>query len=126
MARSTKEWIGRTDDTPIPTRVKLRVFERYHGRCANLDCQRPINSRWPGAYDHCVALVNGGEHRERNLQLLCVPCHAVKTKADVGQKKKDNRVKAKHIGIKTRKGRPMPGSRDSGIKMKIGGGWERR
>jgi hypothetical protein len=50
----------------------------------------------------------------------------VKTPADVAEKKAINRVRMAHLGIKERKSRPMPGSRDSGIKMKIGGGWEGR
>jgi 5-methylcytosine-specific restriction endonuclease McrA len=124
MGRTVKEWIGKTDDEAIPVRVKLRVFERYGKRCA--ECTLVIRGRLRPAYDHIRALANGGEHREGNLQLLCVPCHKVKTRADVGEKRVNNRVKAKHLGIKKRKGRPMPGSRDSGIKMKIGGGWERR
>jgi 5-methylcytosine-specific restriction endonuclease McrA len=124
MGRAVKEWIGKTDDEAIPLRVKLRVFDRYGSRCA--ECKLIIRGGLLPTYDHIKALTNGGENREGNLQLLCVPCHKVKTKGDVGEKKISNRVKAKHLGIKKRKGRPMPGSRDSGIKMKIGGGWERR
>lgn len=124
MVREVKEWIGKTDDEAIPVRVKLRVFDRYHRTCT--ECSKDISGGLFPAYDHIVAIVNGGENRESNLQLLCVPCHKVKTAADVGQKRVNNRVRAKHLGIKKTKGRPMPGSRASGIKMKIGGGWVRR
>lgn len=31
--RSTEEWRGASPDTPVPLRVKLRVFERDHGVC---------------------------------------------------------------------------------------------
>jgi 5-methylcytosine-specific restriction endonuclease McrA len=37
-------------------------------------------------YDHVSALINGGQHRESNIQLLCSACHKVKTKADVAEK----------------------------------------
>lgn len=124
MARTLKEWIGKTDDEAVPVRVKLRVFERFGKRCAN--CTLIIRGSLLPAYDHIRALTNGGENRESNLQLLCVPCHKVKTKDDVGEKRINNRVRAKHLRIKKTKGRPMPGSKASGIKMKIGGGWERR
>ena len=124
MGRTVKEWIGKTDDEDIPTRVKLRVFDRFGGRCAG-DCGLVIRGSLRPAYDHVRAITNGGENREGNLQLLCVPCHKDKTKADVGEKRVNNRVKAKHLGIK-KKGRPMPGSRASGIKMLIGGGWVKR
>lgn len=122
MARTVKEWVGKTDDETIPGRVRLRVFDRFEGRCAV--CKLKVRLRVE--YDHVVALVNGGRHAESNLQLLCGPCHKAKTKADVGEKKINNRVRSKHLGIKKRKGRPMPGSRDSGIKMLIGGGWKWR
>ena len=31
MARSVAEWVGATPDTPVPPRVRLRVFERDEG-----------------------------------------------------------------------------------------------
>jgi 5-methylcytosine-specific restriction protein A len=33
MPRSVAEWIGKTDNTPVPPRVKMRIFERHNGRC---------------------------------------------------------------------------------------------
>lgn len=94
--RKVKEWIGKTDDTAIPLRVKLRIFELYDGCCAI--CTKAIMLR--PAYDHTVALCNGGENRESNLRLLCVsPCHSEKTRADVAEKAKVNRVRKKHLGI---------------------------
>lgn len=119
-----KEWIGKTDDEAIPVRVKLRILDKFGKRCVH--CTLMVGASLKPAFDHIKALINGGENREGNLQLLCVPCHKVKTRADVGEKRIDNRVRASHLGIKKTKGRPMPGSRASGIKMKIGGGWERR
>lgn len=74
--RSVPEWIGKTPDTPIPQRVKLRIFERDGKRCQ--ECTRPVGAgRLPFAFDHIRALVNGGEHRETNLQLLCEHCRPV-------------------------------------------------
>jgi 5-methylcytosine-specific restriction protein A len=35
--------------------------------------------------DHILALVNGGADDESNLQSLCIPCHDVKTREDLGQ-----------------------------------------
>jgi 5-methylcytosine-specific restriction protein A len=90
-----KEWIGATDDQAIPSRVKIRTFKLYGGKCAI--CTNPVTH---AAYDHRQALINGGSHRESNLQLLCVPCHKVKTRADVEEKSVTARVFAKHIGIK--------------------------
>lgn len=38
--------------------------------------------------DHVVALVNGGEDTEANLQSLCDECHRIKTAKDLGHKPK--------------------------------------
>lgn len=124
MTRTTPEWIGKTDDTPVPPHVRLRVFERFGGICC--ECAvKIIGRRW--VCDHRKAIINGGANRENNLGPIHEVCdRTIKTPADVAEKRVNNRVRSKHLGIKKRKGRPMPGSRDSGIKMKIGGGWERR
>jgi len=123
MSRSLPEWIGKTDDDPVPDRVKVRVFEKSRGVCGI--CTAGIRGGW--ICDHEIALINGGENRESNLRAICEHCdRKVKTPADVAQKSKNYRVRLRHLGIKKRKSRPIPGSRDSGIKMKIGGGWEWR
>ncbi len=98
FVRTVDEWIGKHDDSSPPARVKLRVFAEFNGKCAH--CTLKIERKLRPAYDHCTALVNGGGNRESNLQLLCVPCHAIKTGADVKDKSDTNRIKAKHIGLK--------------------------
>lgn len=117
MSRELPEWIGSSDDQAIPARVKIRIFDRHGGNCCA--CTLPIRGKLRPAYDHIQALINGGEHRESNLQLLCVPCHAVKTKADVAEKSVTARKRTKHLGIK--KPSRFPGSRDSKFKKKIDG-----
>jgi 5-methylcytosine-specific restriction enzyme A len=98
MTRAVEEWIGASDDQAIPARVKVRVFDAFGGRCAV--CTLQIAGKLRPAYDHAIAIINGGENREANLQLLCVPCHALKTKADVAEKSVVYRKRAKHLGIK--------------------------
>lgn len=98
MTRAVDEWVATNDNQAIPARVKIRVFDRASGVCA--ECTLQIAGKLRSAYDHIQALINGGQHRESNLQLLCVPCHAVKTKADVAEKSVTARVRAKHLGIK--------------------------
>lgn len=123
MSRELPEWIGANDDQAIPARIKIRVFDAFGGRCAV--CSLQIAGKLRPAYDHAIALINGGENREANLQLLCVPCHAVKTKTDVAEKSLVARKRAKHLGIAP-KGRPMPGSRASGLRKRMDGRVERR
>jgi 5-methylcytosine-specific restriction endonuclease McrA len=124
LTRELPEWIGATDDTPIPPRVKVRVFKEAKGCCEI--CTLQIYGKLRPEYDHRIALANGGANRETNLQLLCVPCHAIKTGADVKEKATVYRKTAKHLGIKLKKGRPFPGARNSPWKKKIGGGMVRR
>lgn len=122
-ARTVKEWIGEKPETAIPPRVELRVFDRFGGRCAS--CTRKVRFRSDYEIDHCTALINGGENREANLQVLCTECHRRKTGADVAEKATTYRKRRKHLGIK-RTSRPLPGGKTSPWKAKIGGGWVRR
>lgn len=92
--RAVPEWIGKTPDTAIPPRVKLRVHHNAEGMCAKCGLEAT-----PGEYDHTIPIVLGGENRESNLQLLCVPCHKIKTKLDVKIKAKVARVRKKRLGI---------------------------
>jgi 5-methylcytosine-specific restriction endonuclease McrA len=117
MTRAVDEWIGKTDNTMPPPRVKLRIFEAHGGKCY-------ITGRklMPGEFDfdHIQALCNGGENRESNLAPVYRPAHRAKTARDVAQKAKDNRVRAKHLGI-TKAARPMPGSKASKWKKRLDG-----
>lgn len=124
MPRDVKEWIGKNDDEKIPARVRVRIFDRCDGKCA--ECGVRIGGSVRAAFDHVVALVNGGENRETNLQLLCLPCHSQKTRSDVAEKAATYRKRLTHLGIKPRKGHPMPGSKASGIRKRMNGTVERR
>lgn len=103
MARIVDEWIGKTDDTPIPPRVKVRVFERHGGRCHLSGRKIMAGDLWD--CDHVVALVNGGENRETNLAPALRDKHREKTAEDVRIKAKIARQKAKYLGLDKPKGR---------------------
>lgn len=95
--RSVEEWVGRTPDSAIPERVKLRVWERCGGRCALSG--RKLRVGDPHDFDHKIALCNGGENRESNLQLVARDKHREKTAADVAERSKVERIRKKHLGI---------------------------
>ncbi len=118
MSRSVAEWIGKTDDTPVPARVRMRVFEKKGGRCHACTRRVSAGERW--ICEHIVALINDGENRERNLGVTCSNCLPAKNAADVSEKSLVARIAKKHLGIK-RKSRPMPGTRASGIRKRMSG-----
>lgn len=116
MTRATPEWIGKTDETPAPPRVKARIVLAQDGICA-CGCGVKLGAAGePIEFDHTVALINGGENRETNLRALRRPCHGVKTRADVAEKAKVARVRGKHLGLKTTK-RKMPYRRFDGTPV---------
>jgi 5-methylcytosine-specific restriction protein A len=102
VSRKLPEWVADHDDQAIPARVKLRLFEAADRRCQ--ECHRPLVGKDKPQYDHIVALINGGEHRENNLRVLCGACHIPKTKADVREKSVIYQKKVKRLGFKRRKG----------------------
>jgi 5-methylcytosine-specific restriction enzyme A len=118
VARSLDEWIGKDDDSPIPPRVRLRVFLKFDGVCQ--ECGGKItHKRW--ICDHRIAIINGGENREGNLGPIHESCDKTKTRADVKEKSIVYRKKAKNIGLKLTKGRPFPGGKNSPWKRTMDG-----
>ena len=114
--RAVPEWIGKTPDTPIPARVKLRVFDRHRGICQITGRKIMPGDKWD--CDHIRAICNGGQNREFNLQPAIQKAHRAKTREDVKQKAVSDRKRKKHLGIRTTR-RPMPGSRASGLKKPL-------
>ena len=110
--RKIDEWVGKTPDTRPPQRVRVRVFEAHGGKCAITGRKIHAGEAWE--LDHTLALINGGENRESNLQPVLKQAHKAKTAADVRAKSKAARLRAKHIGAVEKK----PKSR---WKKKIGG-----
>lgn len=101
--RSVPEWIGKSPDSAVPPRVRVRVFDRYEGRC-QCGCNRKImaGERWD--CEDTIAIINGGERRERNLKPWLSDHHPKKTAQDVAEKSRVYRKRAKHIGVELRQG----------------------
>ena len=98
MARTVPEWIGKTQDTKVPPRIRLRIFEREGGKCWISGRKIRPGDLWD--LDHKVALINGGEHRESNLFPALRDKHREKTREDVAAKAKTAEVRSKHLGIR--------------------------
>lgn len=123
--RPLPEWIGLTDTTPAPARVKARIVLRQNGICA---CGCGVKLGLAGErieFDHTLALILGGENSEANLRALRSPCHRAKTREDVAQKSIEARKRNKHLGLTTPKSK-LPGSRGSKWKRKVSGEVVRR
>lgn len=105
MSRTVPEWVGKTPDTPIPPRVRDRVFLAHGGRCYLSG--RKIGAGEPWDCDHVIAIVNGGENREANLAPALKDKHRQKTAADVDTKSKTYRMRAKNNGTWPKSKRPL-------------------
>ena len=114
MTRSIPEWIAKSDDEPIPPRVKLRIFERAKGIC-HISGRR-IRPGEPWDCEHIVALCNGGKNIESNLAPALRSPHLEKTAADVAEKSMIYRKRLKHTGIKKR-GRTIAGRKFDGTPI---------
>ena len=75
--------------------ARLRIWAASGGLCAR--CRRL--TAYPDGFelDHIAARHKGGGNDDENLQVLCPPCHQVKTAQDCGYKErakfdKDGRV----------------------------------
>lgn len=100
MARSVPEWIGKTDDTPVPRHVKLRVFNACGGICHISKRKIMRGDLWDT--DHVRSLGNGGENRETNLAPALRDKHREKTARDVREQRRTENRQANHIGLKKR------------------------
>lgn len=118
MTRAVPIWVGETDDTPVPRRVRDRVWHRENGRCHR--CERDIQTGDAWIIEHRIAIINLGQNAESNLCLTCSWCKPQKDAEDVAQKSKDRRVRAKHIGLHKPKS-IMPGSKASRWKKLLNG-----
>lgn len=112
--RSVPEWKGATDDTPIPARVKVRIFDAYGGVCYLSHRKIMPGDKWQ--CEHIVAIINGGQNRETNLAPALVEPHKIKTKEDVRIKAKTARIRKRHLGIKKR-GRTIGGRKFDGTPI---------
>ena len=108
MPRSVPIWQGRTDDSAVPPRVKLRVWDREQGKCHRCRRDIPADDAW--IIEHRQAIILGGANAEGNLCLSCSWCKPAKDAEDVAQKAKTAAVRSKHLGI-----RPAPTMRSAGF-----------
>lgn len=101
MTRSLPEWIGKTDDSMPPRRVRLRIFNRHEGICHISKRKIAAGERWQ--LDHIKALIDGGENVESNLAPALTAPHKDKTADEVKRKAKIDAQAKFNLGIKSDK-----------------------
>lgn len=114
------------DRKEFPQSVRKAAFRRccrdglpYCEGCGNL-------LRGTLIYEHVQPDGLGGEPTLENCKVHCKTCADVKTfTEDNPRMQKADRVLKKNFGLKP-KGRPMPGSRASGLRKRMNGQVERR
>lgn len=102
---------------------RLKIFLAADGICHI--CGRKIAPGEDWHDEHVKPKGLKGSNDLSNRRPAHIDCHAGKTRRDVAIMRKADRQGKKHLGLKRNK-RPMPGSRASPWKCKIGGGVERR
>lgn len=93
--RPVKEWVGRRPESMPGQLVLLRLYAKQNGICA-CGCGIVMNlNRDQVDCDHRLALIDGGENRESNLQLLLRKHHRAKTSIENTQRAEGRRHQAK-------------------------------
>jgi hypothetical protein len=117
----------------FPAAVKKAAFARCcrNGskpgvpQCEN--CGVELNRRTGMIYEHLSADGLGGQPVLENCGCFCKTCADIKTiTEDAPAMVKADRVARKAFGLHKPKGRPMPGSKKSGLKKRMDGSVERR
>lgn len=97
-----------------------KIVKRQRGRCAM--CGRPLVAGH-FEFDHIQALEHDGDNAHDNWRAICFsPCHKFKTKRDHQARAKRDRIA---VGGRQQYGRPLAGTRASGLRKRMDGTVER-
>lgn len=110
--------------TEFSATTKRDARTRANGHCEK--CGAPLRDGHIH-FDHEIPDALGGDATLENCRCLCRTCHDRKTAIqDIPRIAKAKRQADRAAGIKPRKGRPMPGTRASGLRKRMDGTVERR
>ncbi len=99
---------------------RIGIFDDAGGHCHICKLKIQIGQAWD--IDHIIPLALGGPDTPENVRPAHAACHKGKTRKDKGKIAKAVRQRANHLGVKRRQGRPMAGTKASGVKLPLGGG----
>ena len=100
----------------ISTTERVSIFQRTGGVCHLCSGRIQVGEGWE--VEHIIPLSMGGDDFGDNLAPAHVKCHRGKTKKDRGDLARAERREARHLGAK-RTSRPLPGSKASGIRIRM-------
>lgn len=108
-------------------RTKLQAVDRCreNGGLCECGCGLPIDWVKGCEFNHEIPAEHDGPNTLENCQVVRKDCHKKITRAQAKQFAKDRKIRARATGARTPK-RRLPGGRDSGIKIKLSGGFEPR
>jgi 5-methylcytosine-specific restriction protein A len=91
---------------------RARIFLKAGGRCHCCGGRIERGEAWEA--EHRLPLWKGGDDTEDNLSPAHEICHAPKTKREASERAKELRR-----GKPKKEGRPIPGSKRSGFKVRL-------
>ncbi len=109
-------------------KTKLSAWKRTGGIC-ECGCGQPFGKhpKERPEYHHRVEAAIGGDNSLENCQCIRADCHsAITSKVSAPRVAKARRGEKERMGLKRKPIRPLPGSKGSKWKQKIGGKWEKR
>jgi 5-methylcytosine-specific restriction enzyme A len=119
--------VGTTKRKALTPTQRLKLFESWHGCCCI--CERKIQAGEAWIDEHIRPLAMGGTNELDNRGPAHKACADAKTfgkDGDLSLIARAKRQKMRHLGIKQRRGPPIPGSKDNGWKRKMDGTLVRR
>lgn len=109
---------------PLTSKQRLEMFIRHNGICCICGFKIDgVREMWD---EHINPLWLAGDNSAENRAPAHVRCARQKTASEATDRAKIRSSAEKHFGAYRPKGRPMPGSRRSGLKRKMDGTVVRR
>ena len=95
IAKQDHEPVEVEDRKSIGRATREVILMSQDGKCGSCGADATVHAT---ETDHRIALQLGGPNSLSNLWVLCIPCHKIKTAADLKAIAKAKRRKAKHDG----------------------------
>lgn len=111
---------------PLSPKQKLQMFVRHNGICCVCGCKiNAVKEAWD---EHVNPLWLEGDNAAENRAPAHERCAKEKSGKEAGARAKVRAVAEKHFGAKKgpKKGRPLPGTKASGLRKRMDGTVERR